>query len=273
MAERTLAAETTHETIAGLRVRVADRGGAPADARDLPVVVLHGWGAHLEAVEPIVAGLEPVLRVVALDLPGFGRSDPPPSPWATRDFAEFVLQVLAAKGIGRFRVVGHSHGGRIAIWLAANHPDRVDRVLLCDAAGLRPRRTFAYRRRVALAKAGRVIGRLGGAPGRRLQDRMRRRVASADYLAASGTVRDSFRLVVAEDLGDHLPRIQAPTLLVWGSEDDDTPLWMAERMHALIPDSGLVVFEGAGHYSYADEPGRFAAVARTFLFEQPRGRG
>jgi pimeloyl-ACP methyl ester carboxylesterase len=83
-------------------------------------------------------------------------------------------------------------------------------------------------------------------------------------------MRGTFRAVIAEDLTDRLPRISAPTLLVWGEKDEDTPLWMAHRMEELIPDAGLVVLEGAGHYSYADSPRQFRAVARRFLMEQPR---
>jgi pimeloyl-ACP methyl ester carboxylesterase len=99
---------------------------------------------------------------------------------------------------------------------------------------------------------------------------MRSRVASADYLAASEDMRATFRLVIGQDITERLPRIKATTLLVWGDQDDDTPLWMAHRMEELIPDAGLAVFEGAGHYSYADDPARFASVARLFLCEQPR---
>jgi pimeloyl-ACP methyl ester carboxylesterase len=76
--------------------------------------------------------------------------------------------------------------------------------------------------------------------------------------------------VIAADLRDRLPKIRASTLLVWGERDDDTPLWMAHRMEELIPDAGLVVLEDAGHYSYADAPGQFGAVAHRFLVEQPR---
>ena len=83
-------------------------------------------------------------------------------------------------------------------------------------------------------------------------------------------MRETFRRVIAENLADHLPRIPAPCLLVWGSADEDTPLWMGERMAELLPDGALVVFEGAGHFAYADQPGRFAQVSRHFLCEQPR---
>ena len=100
--------------------------------------------------------------------------------------------------------------------------------------------------------------------------RIRRRVASEDWLNAPEALRATFRLVLAEDLSPHLEQIAAPVLLVWGDGDEDTPLWMGHRMEELIPDSGLVVLPGAGHYSYADSPGRFAQVSRHFLCHQPR---
>ena len=251
-------------------VRYVRRGRGPAEPGDVPVLVLHGWGAHLEAVEPILGHLDCAAELVALDLPGFGESGPPAEPWDADAYARFVLAFLDELEIERCHVIGHSHGGRVAICMAAERAERIDRLLLCDAAGLRPKRGLRYHRRVATAKLGRLVGRLGGAPGRRLQERMRRRVASRDYLEAPETMRATFRLVVAQDLADRLPRIEAPTLLVWGERDEDTPVWMAQRMEQLIPNAGLVVLDGAGHYSYADAPAAFGSVARHFLCEQPR---
>lgn len=255
-------------TIDGLEIRHSDRGSA-REPGDLPVLVLHGWGAHLEAVEPIVAALEGETRVIALDLPGAGRSDPPPDPWDADDYMRFVLRFLDELGVERVHVVGHSNGGRVGICMAAEHPERVGRLLLCDSAGLPPRRGVKYRAKVGVAKAGKVAGRMG-TPGRALQERLRARVASTDYLNASEAMRGTFRRLIAMDLSDRLPRIEATTLLVWGEEDEETPLWMAHRMEELIPDAGLAVFEGAGHYSYADDAARFGSVARLFLCDQPR---
>jgi pimeloyl-ACP methyl ester carboxylesterase len=248
-------------------VRRTTSGGAPGD---LPIVVLHGWGAHIEAVAPILTALEGAPDLIALDLPGFGESEAPQQAWDVDSYARFMVHFLDELAVGRAHLVGHSHGGRVSIALAADEPERVGRLLLVDSAGIPPKRGFRYRRRIAVAKLGRVIAGVGGRPGRRLQVRMRARVASRDYLEASEAMRGTFRAVIAADLSDRLPRIAAPTLLVWGDEDDDTPLWMAERMEALIPDAGLVVLDGAGHYSYADSPGQFRAVARRFLLEQPR---
>ncbi len=256
--------------IGAQQVRYVRRRAAEAAPGDLPIVVLHGWGAHIESVAPILAALEGASELIALDLPGFGESDPPEQAWDVDSYARFMIYFLDELGVERAHLVGHSHGGRVSIALAADEPERVGRLLLVDSAGLRPKRGWRYRRRVAVAKLGRLVARIGGAPGRRLQERMRARVASRDYLEASEAMRGTFRAVIAADLSDRLPRIGAPTLLVWGDQDDDTPLWMGHRMEELIPDAGLVVLEGAGHYSYADAPGQFRAVARRFLLEQPR---
>jgi pimeloyl-ACP methyl ester carboxylesterase len=256
--------------IGSLQVRYVRRRTPGAAPGDLPIVVLHGWGAHIEAVAPILAALDAAHDLIALDLPGFGESDPPPDAWDADAYADFVLAFLDELDVPIAHLVGHSHGGRVSIAIAADHPGRVGRLLLVDSAGLRPKRGWRYWRRVAVAKLGRVVAKLGGPPGRRLQERLRVRVASRDYLEASEAMRGTFRAVIAADLSDRLTRIDAPTLLVWGSLDEDTPLWMAERMEKLIPDAGLVVLEGAGHYSYADSAIQFGAVARRFLLEQPR---
>jgi pimeloyl-ACP methyl ester carboxylesterase len=252
------------------QVRYVRRTAAGGQPGDLPIVVLHGWGAHIEAVAPILAALDGAPDLIALDLPGFGESEPPEQAWDVDSYARFMIHFLDEVGVERAHLVGHSHGGRVSIALAADQPERVGRLLLIDSAGLRPKRGWKYRRRVAVAKLGRLIAKIGRGPGRRLQERMRARVASRDYLEASEAMRGTFRAVVAADLADRLSRIRASTLLVWGDQDDDTPLWMAHRMEELIPDAGLVVLEGAGHYSYADAPGQFRPVARRFLLEQPR---
>ena len=86
-------------------------------------------------------------------------------------------------------------------------------------------------------------------------------------------MRATFRAVVGENLADRLQSIRASTLLVWGALDDETPLWMGEQMESLIPDAALIVFPGAGHYSYAHDPVRFGRIAHEFLVLQPRSVG
>ncbi len=251
--------DTQSIEIAGLHTRYLVAGSGP------PVLVLHGWGASIEAVYPIVTGLSPVATVYALDLPGFGETDPPATqPWGVEEYQGFVASFMDALSIGRAAIVGHSNGGRIAIRMAATEPGRVQRLILIDSSGIRPKRTFRYYRRVAMAKVGKHAAKRLGRPGERLRDALVGRAASADYLAA-GVMRPTLVRLVNTDLREHLPSIKTSTLLIWGADDTDTPLADGRLMERLIPDAGLVVFEHAGHYSYLDQPARFATVARHFL--------
>jgi pimeloyl-ACP methyl ester carboxylesterase len=244
--------------IGGLRTRRLVRG----EGEDL--LVLHGWGASIEAVYPIVAGLASVARVHALDLPGFGESEPPPEPWGVQEYQGFVAAYMDAAGIARASIVGHSNGGRIAIRMAATEPARVAKLVLVDAAGVRPKRTFRWYRRVGMAKVGKYAARYLGAPGERLRETLIGRAASTDY-AAAGELRSTLVKLVNADLRPFMPDIAASTLLVWGADDADTPLAMAREMERLIPDAGLVVLEGAGHFSYLDQPARFARIVSHFI--------
>jgi len=229
------------------------------------VLVLHGWGASIEAVGSIVKALEPTCTVHAVDLPGFGHSSLPPVPWGIEEYSDWTRAALSALGLTRVSIVGHSHGGRIAIHLAAHHPELVDKLVLVDSAGIRAPRTLRWYRRVAMAKlAKHVLNRLGS-PGRALSGRLVGRSASADYSATAEALRPTFNRLVSADLTALLPDVRAPTLLIWGEQDEDTPLRDGETMERLIPDAGLVVFEGAGHFAYADQPQRFARVVQHFL--------
>ncbi len=229
------------------------------------VLVLHGWGASIDAMGSMLAGLRGVCTVHAVDLPGFGQTGTPPVPWGVAEYAGWTRALLTALDVSRVSIVGHSHGGRVAIHLAAHHPQLVKRLVLVDAAGIRAPRTFTWYRRVAMAKLAKHGLNRFGSPGRALGRRLVGRAASADYAASRSVMRPTFVRLVNEDLTGLLPRIAAPTLLVWGDQDTDTPLADGQAMERLIPDAGLVVFEGAGHFSYADQPGRFGAVARHFL--------
>jgi pimeloyl-ACP methyl ester carboxylesterase len=98
----------------------------------------------------------------------------------------------------------------------------------------------------------------------RLQDMYNRRYASADYLAA-GPLRDTFLRVIEEDLTPFAQRVQAPTILIWGDQDNDTPLWQGRRLEQLIPDAALIVFTGAGHFSYLERLNDYLRIVENFL--------
>ena len=246
--------------LAGVRVYYETAGSGK------PVLLLHGWGARAATMRPIFEQLQADHAVHALDFPGFGQSAPPPVPWNVGDYCRVVAEFLAKCGVARTSVIGHSFGGRVGIKLAAERPELVEKLVLVDSAGIRPGLTPKRLLLTAAAGGGKVLLAALGPVGLRppAERLVRSRLGSDDYRAA-GPLRETFVRVVSEDLRPLLPRIQAPTLLVWGDRDEDTPLADARIMEREIPDAGLVVLKGAGHFSYLDRPADFARIVRTFL--------
>lgn len=228
-----------------------------------PIVVLHGWGGRIESMHPVIRCVAPLGRVLALDLPGFGEAPPPRGAWGTADYAAFVRDVLRARGVERARFVGHSFGAKTSLYLAATHPELVDKMVLQGSSGLRSAPSMKARAKRGVSRVARVAGRLGE-PGQSVREAIYKRIQSSDYRDA-GPMRPTLVKVVNEDLAPLLPRIKASTLLVWGTEDDAVPTAHGRKMEALIPDSGLVLFEGAGHFAYLDEPDRFCTILRHFF--------
>ena len=119
--------------------------------------------------------------------------------------------------------------------------------------------------RVALSKLGKFMATYGGKPGQWLKAKLYSRIASRDY-ANAGPLRATFVKIVNEDLSDVAPRVKAPTLLIWGENDEETRVEMAQRYNALIPNSKLVVLKDAGHYSYIDQFNKFKMQVQNHLF-------
>ncbi|HEY4276869.1 MAG TPA: alpha/beta hydrolase [Conexibacter sp.] len=262
----TLADTTSTVTIDGLRLRVAHTRPAGVD-HPPAALVLHGWGASIDAMGSILTGLRDQVELVAPDLPGFGESDMVPAPWTNADYARLVVRLADQLGIDRFALIGHSRGAAISLVIATEPAsrERVERMIFTGGAGIKPRHGADYYGKVGMAKLGRAAAAVGGAPGKKLQQRIRGKVASADWLAVPEALRGTLSNVLAEDLSPRLARVSAPTLLLWGERDEDTPLWMGERMEREIPGAGLVVLRGGGHYAYAEQAAHFNVVAAHFL--------
>ncbi len=237
-----------------------------------PLLLLHGWGGSVDSFKPLRRDFEPTRRVIALDFPGHGQSSEPDSPWSVSEYAEYIAAFLDDNGVAETDVVAHSFGARVAIWLAANRPSLMGKMILTGAAGIPPRRTgrkTGKARVYALCKAcvlSRPVKAIFGQKRADIwQEALIQRFGSADYRALTPSMRRTFNRVISQDLTPMLARIQAPTLLVWGRDDTETPLWMGETMEKLIPDAGLVVWDGCGHFAYLDRYADFLRVAETFL--------
>jgi pimeloyl-ACP methyl ester carboxylesterase len=236
------------------------------EGQGAPVVLLHGWGTSSQSLTPLCGALATTFHVLAVDLPGFGWSQPPPSAWGAQEYAVHILRLMRETGVDRAALVGHSFGGRVAIAMAAAEPSRVSRLALVASAGIRPPRGAGYYLRMTTAKlVKRFLSLPGwGATGQRIMAKWYARLGSRDYREA-GNMRPTLVKLVNEDLTPILPAIRAPTLILWGDHDQEVPRSAMETMATKIPQSRLVVFSGAGHFPFLDAPEEFGRTVRGFL--------
>ena len=230
-----------------------------------PVLLLHGWGCSNEIFKQIQAVLATSYKTYNFDFPGFGKSDEPTEVWGTEEYTRMVEQFVKENHIERPALVGHSFGGRISIIFASRN--ETSRVVLVDAAGIKPKRPFKYYWKVYTFKTMKWLCNtfLPKKTAQAIIDKRRKGAGSSDYNNASPKMRAILSKVVNEDLTPLLPKIKAPTLLFWGNMDTATPLSDAKKMEKLIPDAGLVVAHGTGHFSFLETPGLFTAVMKNFF--------
>ena len=251
-----------YKTINGLNINYFERGEGEL------VLLLHGWGSNITLFENMTAILERKYKVIAMDMPGFGESDEPAEPWCVDDYVDFVLEFLKGYDFKKITLLGHSFGGRVIIKMCSRDlPFEIEKVILVDSAGVKPEKTASQKAKQSVYKATRkiysspIVSKLFPDA----LENLRKRNGSADYNAASPVMRQTLVKVVNEDLCELMPNVKAPTLLVWGSNDDATPLSDAKKMEQLMPEAGLVVFEGAGHYSFLECAPHFGRVLASFM--------
>ncbi|MCF0205166.1 MAG: alpha/beta hydrolase [Muribaculaceae bacterium] len=228
-----------------------------------PAVLMHGWGCTHSTLASIEQVLTPKYTVYNVDFPGFGDSSEPQSVWGVDDYTRLIEKFIAAEGITNPVLLGHSFGGRVGILYASRNA--VSRLILVDAAGIKPRRSLKYYCKVYSYKAVKHVLTLFGSAGEKMLNAYRGKVGSSDYSNSSPMMRAILSKTVNEDLTDRLPLIKCPTLLIWGEADTATPLRDAKLMEKLIPDAGLVSWPGVGHYSFLERAPHTAAVLRSFL--------
>ena len=269
----------------------------------IPIVLLHGWGMDSEKYAELIKILNikySRFKILVPDLPGFGKSEEPRENWKLDDYVEFVdefIKKASRKGgfelIGnilakmqegstalrgqwsqqdqqkRIILIGHSFGGRIAIKYAAKYPEKIDKLILTGAAGIKHKLTLKQKIFSILGKTGKTIFSLPvinnfQKPVYKLFSKIARH-RKKDYYSASSRMKEIMKNVLKEDLMNYLDKIKTPTLLVWGKEDKTTPLADGEVMNEKIKNSELVVIENANHSLPYQRAEKFVRIVREFI--------
>jgi pimeloyl-ACP methyl ester carboxylesterase len=233
-----------------------------------PLVMVHGWGANIELLQPLADTLASHgYKIYMLDLPGFGTSDEPPRAYTVFDYAQFCIAYLDYFKLDRVNLFGHSFGGRLGLILASDYAERINKMVLSDSAGIKTKANLAKQLRLKSYQFIRnslyTIGATSLADA--LREAYNQRYASTDFKQVSGVMRETFVKVINQDLLDHAARVAVPTILIWGDKDEATPLWQGKKLEATIPDSALIVHEGAGHYAYLEFPQKTANIMHALF--------
>lgn len=272
---RELGLESRFVSVSGMRVHYVRKGEGP------PLVLVHGLASSSYSWSGVLDGLARDHDVIAIDLPGFGRSDQP-AELAFEALPRAVVGVMDALELPRASLVGSSLGGTVAVVVAAQQPERVERMVLIDSAGFNLRREDwpAVLRLVASVPPA----LLERAPFRRRLARLALRQVFLDQskvtderveeyaapMLRPGAARSLRSLLLSPAADDQafqalLARVAAPTLILWGKEDRWVPVSDADRFGAALKGSRTIVLRRCGHLPQEERPAETLALVRSFL--------
>lgn len=217
-----------------------------------PLILLHGWLASLETMKPLQKNLVQNFKVYNVDIIGFGKSELPEEPMNTDDYGNFLSSFINQLNIENPILIGHSNGGRTIINYAGRNLGDINKIVLIDSAGIKPKRKPSYYFKVYTFKLVKNIVKLFPKKLSNLREKALNKFGSEDYKSSPEVLRKTMNIILNEDQKSIMPNIKAPTLMIWGDKDTATPLSDAKTMEKLIPNSGIALLEGTGHFSYLE---------------------
>ena len=223
---------------------------------DKSLIFLHGWGQNIEMMMPIAKPFTKEYNVLIIDLPGFGLSDEPDTVWSIFDYADMVNYLVKELKLKNVSLIGHSFGGKISLAYATKY--KTDKVV--SLAG--PYRIAAKKKNLKT----KILKSLKKVPGlNKLEAFAKKHIGSTDYKNASEMMRKVLVQHLNLDLTNDLKSLKSPTLLIWGTEDSAVPYEDAVALEKIIPNCGLVTYEGCTHYAYLERLNQTVSVLKVFL--------
>jgi len=221
------------------------------------VVLLHGWGQNIQMMDPVGKKIKNH-RITIIDLPGFGESEEPKFEYTMYDYNELLEELFAKLKINNPILIGHSFGGRLSIIYASKN--KTEKLVLFGSPSIVKEKKPSLKVKILKAmKKVPVVNKLEGFA--------KKHIGSYDYRHASDMMRKILVNTVNQDLTKELTKIDCPTLLIWGENDTEVPLEVAQEMEKIINDAGLITFEGGSHYAYLENLDRVSSILKNFIGE------
>lgn len=219
------------------------------------ILILPGWGNTRTTFTNIINFFKDNYTIYIIDYPGFGNSPIPEKELTIYDYTNLVRDFLDEMQIKNPIIIAHSFGGRIATLLTGYYKEKIDKIIMIDAASIRPRKSIKVLIKQITYK---VLKKLTYLLPRLKQEYYRQKLlkgfGSTDYQKLPSNMHKTFKNIVNENLIYYLKNIESETLLLWGKLDKDTPLKDGYKMNNLIKNSALIIFPKGNHFSYLQYP-------------------
>lgn len=223
---------------------------------DITLVLLHGWGQNIEMMKPIGDKYKDKFNVLIIDLPGFGESDEPKTPWTVYEYADFIHKFIESLEIKKIYLIGHSFGGKISLVYASKY--KVEKLVGLASPYCKETKKLSLKTRFYKAiKKVKILTPLA--------NYMKNKLGSTDYKNASEIMKGVLVQTVNLDIDEDVKKIKCPTLLVWGTADTAVPINRAYELEKMINNAGVVVYEGATHYAYLERLNNLIKVLNSFF--------
>jgi pimeloyl-ACP methyl ester carboxylesterase len=230
------------------------------------LVFLHGWGDSLQTFSNLINEIGGNYEIYALDLPGFGGTQRPETPWTLDDYAQFVKDWINKIGINKdYCLLGHSFGGAVAVVGVGDNYLKPKKLVLIASAGIRNKQPFRKSAMRTVSKAGKIpLYLLPAGKAAKIKRSFYNKIGSDMLLVPS--MRQTFVKTVSQDAREQAKKIKIPTMLIFGSRDKETPLSDGQILNSSIIGSKLEVIEG-GHFIHQEQPKAVAELIERFLGE------
>ena len=211
-----------------------------------PLLILHGWGSNSSRWQEVAESLN--MKVIIPDLPGFGKSNKPPVPWNLDEYCSFLEEFIKNLNFEKIYLVGHSFGGAIAVKYSLKYPEKVEKMFLVNAALIR-KKTFRKTFLLIFSKLFKPLSRIPI-----LKKAFYKFLVKSDYNETQGFMRKTYLNIVKENLLDRLEDVKVPTMIIWGENDNITPLKQGKIIHSKIENSEIEIIPRIDHNPHLSIP-------------------
>lgn len=220
------------------------------------IVLLHGWGQNIEMMRPIGDRLSKENRIIIVDLPGFGESKEPDTIWTMYDYTECIHELLESLKVKNPMLIGHSFGGKISLIYASKY--EVSKLVLFGSPFKKEIKKLSLKTRILKKlKKVPVLNKLEGFA--------KKHIGSRDYRQASEFMRKIMVEHVNLDITEEVKKIKCPTIIIWGTLDQEVPIERAYELENLINDASVIPYEGCSHYAYLERLNQTVNIIKNFL--------